>query len=69
MIFWILLIIVLLIVLIYKWMTKDFGKYESQGAFSVKPTLFFGNQYEVLLGKKSYVEDILEFYEKAKDHG
>ena len=57
-----------LIFLIYKWMTKDFGKFEKFGAFSVKPVLFFGNQLDLYTGKAGFMDEMFRFYDIYKPH-
>lgn len=61
-----LLVLVAAFYLVY---SRNFGKFESLGLFSVPPQLFFGNLRPVLTGEQSAMEFHREYYGKVKAAG
>jgi len=60
-------LLLVLLTLVYWWLTRYTGVLEAKyGLKSEKPTLFFGNAKNMLLGKESMMDFHKRFYEKFK---
>lgn len=55
------------LLLVYWYLTKEYGKFEAKGIFSIKPTFFFGNTADAMLQRKSFPEMHRDIYEKFGD--
>ena len=61
--------LVILLTWFYFHMTKDYGKWEKKGMFSIKPTFLFGNNGDLIMERKSLNEFHLDQYRQHKEHG
>ena len=52
----------------YLYITKDVGKWEKKGFFSIKPTFILGNSTEMILGRKNLIAFQRWLYEQYKEH-
>ena len=52
----------------YLYLTKDVGKWEKRGMFSVRPTFLLGNNAEMILGRKNLIAFHRWQYDKYKAH-
>lgn len=58
---------IVLIIIVYLYMTRNFKYWEKRGVLEVSPTAFVGNFMECLLLKKPPSYFLKELYERAKD--
>jgi len=61
-------LIIGLILIWYYYLTKDYGKWEAKGLFSIKPSFLFGNLKEVYLQQAHTMDFHRDFYEKMSGH-
>ena len=50
----------------YWWLTRYHGQWEAKGLPSLKPSLVFGNEADLYMGKKSFVDHYIDVYKKNK---
>ena len=63
-----LVLLVVILGLLYYYFTKNYGIYEAKGIPSFEPSLFFGNNKDVFLGRTHMTENILNYYKKSEGH-
>ena len=61
-------IVFLLLGTVYWYLTRNYGKWEKKGVFSVPPKLFFGNQKDMLTQKKHMFDFYQDLYKEHKGH-
>lgn len=59
--------VILLLLCLYYWLTRDFGRFEAKGLISVRPVPFFGNQWGLYAGKHNIADEFIQYYEKTKN--
>ena len=64
----VLLVLLGLGLLLYWSMTKDYGKLEAQGLYSIKPDFFYGNQKPVLAEGVHFMDFHQDYYKKTEGH-
>ena len=57
-----------LLLYLYWWSTKTFGKWESKGLYSIKPVPFFGNLWKLYSGKKTWKDFYTDLYLEYEGH-
>lgn len=63
------LLIVIFFVCVYRWLKHCYQHWEKRGVPYLKPgSLFFGNQYEFVMGKESLAETCLKHYKSLAPH-
>ncbi len=61
-----LLVLLGLSVLAYLYLTRNYGIWEKKGVFSLPPSLLFGNNGPVLMGKVHHMDHQTDFYRKLE---
>lgn len=57
-----------IVLILYWWLTRNYGVFEAQGIFSLKPSLFFGNTKDMILERTSVVDFHIDYYQQTKGH-
>ena len=65
---WVAGILFLAAIAVYLFLTRNYGVFEAQGLYSIKPTFLIGNMSPVFMGKENYLEFHVNLYKKFKGH-
>ena len=60
---------ILLVVLTYLFLTRNYGKFEKQGVFCLEPQLLFGNARPIFMQEMPAMDFHRQLYNKYKGHG
>lgn len=57
-----------LVLTVYWYLTRNYGKFERQGLFGLKPELLFGNTKDLITGGTSMMDFHLRLYKAFEGH-